>query len=226
MNVSRLSAALCAAVVFSGLTSLQAQFPTIGITGELRPVKWTLDAGTGASTPGQTAFGLNGASVGFGPESDGDYPRKLIFTGPNVAGGVGEPVRMTATITLPSDTGHFAFNYAFETDDSRGWGDNATVPTHYEKAGYILDGVEYILTPNGDTAGGAGMLAVVDVDPSEYFTFFFESLDTDMGGATFTLDYIHTAVVPEPGEWMALAGVGMMGFAGVRRWRQNKAASL
>lgn len=225
MNARRLRVAVYTATLLAGATALHAQFPTIGITGDLRPVKWTFDAGTGAAAPGETAFGLNGGSVGFGPESDGAYPRKLIFTGPDVAGGVGEPVRMTATIILPSDTDYFAFNYSFETEDIRGWGDNATVPTHYEKAGYILDGVEYILTPNGDTSGITAMLAVVDVDPSEYFTFFFESLDGNLGHATFTLDYIHTTV-PEPGEWMALAGVGLIGFAGVRRWRQNKAASL
>jgi hypothetical protein len=44
---------------------------------------------------------------------------------------------------------------------------------------------------------------------------FSAAANSDLGAVEFT-------VVPEPGEWTALAAVGMLGFAVLRRWQRSR----
>ena len=220
-------------VCLSGTSVLQAQVVVNGFTGALTWENWTLPVQFPASDKGGTADFVDQSCSCEGSNMT------LAILGGNEPSAPG-PSRLTASITLSSHV-IFTFDYAAQTMDERGWGAEGEV---FESFGYTIQhaggGLTTVsLSPtSGDKtvlgSDNAGLppevLAEVVWNPTERvelfagdtFTFYLDSLDSEGGHAIFYAG-IPTTAVPEPGEWMALAGAGMIGFAGVRRWRQNKA---
>lgn len=192
--------------------------------------------------------GCGGGDYALGLAFDG--PDRFYYDAGIADGGVlgsflSGPVRLSASVNIPF-TATLRFDFLAMTMDTRGWGDGVNV---YESAGYIInrsgidiatvsltpsDGYAPIYTPGIVYAPGARY--AIPLQAGDRLTFYLDSFDSlgglddgaggfvDGGAAQFVIMNAIYSSVPEPGEWMALAGVGLMGFAGVRRWRQNQAA--
>lgn len=229
------SLAAVSSICALGVASAQTQ-TIFDFTEDFAPANWTL-------TPD-----VNGGYVEFcgcdvtleltGPDRhwfdlDGGDPGDFINT----------PVRLEASVTIPF-TATMRFSFAAGTFDVRGWGDGAG--TLYESVGYSINGVDFRLSPDSgndiigsdDFLSGGSQYSIL-LNAGDNFSFYLESLDSVGGLEDEFGDFIDggdaglnilafsysTTPIPEPGEWVALAGVGLLGFAGVRRWRQAKVAA-
>lgn len=217
---------------FAILSASAAQAQIIDFTDEFAPANWTLtpdvNGGFIEFCGCDMELGLNGPDR-YWFDQDGGDPVDFVNS----------PVRLEASVTIPF-TGTMQFSYFAGTLDLRGWGNGGG--TYYESLGYSINGVDYRLSPDSgedpifsDNYLGGGYYTI-PLNAGDIFSFYLESLDSmggtddgfggfeDSGDAAIFIEAFSFTAVPEPGEWMALAGVGLMGFAGVRRWRQSRAA--
>ncbi len=234
---------LTGAVCLLGNSTTHAQVVVQGFTGVLAPENWTLSATADAPENGGYAEfdNLGGCSCG-----GDDFILVISGADESVADPdtfISGPVRITASILISSHV-TFEFDYSALTLDSGGWGSDEE--GIYDSVGYTIQraggglttvslspasGFNMMLGSDFFSAHPEGAPPEITFLPTERvelfagdtFTFYVDTEDSMFGQAILQIASPFTAV-PEPGEWMALAGVGMMGFAGVRRWRQNKAA--
>lgn len=109
--------------------------------------------------------------------------------------------------------GPLEFKLAYSTDGS----------TYYGAAGFTVDEIPWSAssyTPGSSRSWDAsavpgGLLG----ESSVYIRFIGNSTGASPAG-TFTLDDVYISVVPEPHEYAAMAGLGLLGFAVWRRSRQ------
>ncbi len=86
-----------------------------------------------------------------------------------------------------------------------------------------IQGSSYTLKAN-DTQVLTGSLRNYSASSFPYTTpnFVFFGDNTFQAAANSDLGAVEFTVVPEPGEWTALAAVGMLGFAVLRRWQRSR----
>ncbi len=86
-----------------------------------------------------------------------------------------------------------------------------------------IQGSSYTLKAN-DTQVLTGSLRNYSASNFPYTTpnFVFFGDNTFSAAANSDLGAVEFTVVPEPGEWTALAGAGLLGFAVLRRWQRTR----
>jgi PEP-CTERM motif len=109
------------------------------------------------------------------------------------------------------------FNFLYTTNDRDG--------SNFDPAGYIINNVEFQLSPNS-SAGPSTFSGSVNfaVNIGDSFGFYVRSLDSGLGRANIlvTGDLFAGNAVPEPATWaMMIIGFGLTGSA-MRRRRSIK----
>ena len=130
----------------------------------------------------------------------GGYPSFQLF-GSNTGSGSGSSTTFTVTVS-EAETLSFLWNYSTKDEDS-----------HYDPAGYTLNGVPFPLSPaSGTSASGVFTL---DLNAGDSLVWYVNSTDNYEGRGELDV----TTFTPEPGS-LLLLGSGLAGLIGmVRRKR-------
>ena len=168
----------------------------------------------GACTNANAAWTLGNDSGGDGSIS-GAYPA-FILTGSNDADpstqGFDNTVFYTQTFTVAA-TVTFSWQYA-----------TADALAEYDTAGWILDGSETELFPNGDIANTGSGSTTVSVGANDTFGFYVHSIDSLGGAAMLAVNEDlppPPPPIPEPQDAvMLMAGLAAL-FALARQRRDD-----
>jgi hypothetical protein len=157
-------------------------------------------------------YTLNVTNGGDGHTGAPDAGFDHLIVGSN-NGVIGDTFESLTTLTDTFATAEtFTFHWQYTTFDCCGAG--------FDPGGYILNGVEFQLTPGSSSPGATfGGWFTITLNPGDNFGFYVDSLDSLAGPAT--MEFANT---PEPATW-AMMLAGFTGLGALLRGRRRLAAA-
>lgn len=154
------------------------------------------------------------AAFTFSNDNSGDGTLTAAFPSFEITGsdnGVGAGFANVASYVQTFESAEtVTFDWRYLTLDSGG--------ADFDPAGYLLNGVQTVLSLDADPESGISGRTTVAVRQGDTFGWYVASLDSEFGRGVLGVTVVDIPAVPEPsGVALVLAGIIGVGFAATHR---------